>query len=62
LATLQASLRGGSRGNYHPGELGAAFRRIGFQRRRDWGGTDGFRAVGRKVGRGDALALGRLKI
>jgi hypothetical protein len=45
LSSLQASLRGRSRGNCHPGELGAALRRLGFQRRRDWGGDAGFRAV-----------------
>jgi hypothetical protein len=45
LASLRASLRGRSRGNCHPGELGAALRRLGFVRRRDWHGTDGFRAV-----------------
>lgn len=48
LAALQASLRGRSRGNCHPGELGAALRRLGFERRRDWSGSDGFRAVWRK--------------
>ena len=36
LASLQASLRGRSRGNCHPGELGQALRRLGFQRQRDW--------------------------
>ena len=50
LATLQASLRGRRRGNCHPGELGAALRRLGFERQRDWRGADGFRAVWRKVG------------
>ena len=30
LSSLQASLRGRSRGNCHPGELGAALRRFGF--------------------------------
>jgi hypothetical protein len=45
LAALQASLRGRGRGNCHPGELGAALRRLGFQRRRDWSGPDGFRAL-----------------
>ena len=48
LAALQASLRGRRRGNCHPGELGAALRRLGFERRRDWSGVDGFRAVRRK--------------
>ncbi len=50
LASLQASLRGRSRGNCHPGELGAALRRLGFVRRRDWCGADGFRAIWRRVG------------
>ena len=50
LSTLQVSLRGRSRGNCHPGELGAALRKLGFERHRDWSGTDGFRAIWRKVG------------
>ena len=50
LASLQASLRGRRRGNCHPGELGAALRRLGFQRCRDWSGVDGFRAIWRRVG------------
>ena len=45
LVTLQASLRGRRGGNAHPGELGAALRRLGFQRRRNWRSADGFRAV-----------------
>jgi hypothetical protein len=49
LAALQTSLRGRRRGNCHPGELGAALRRLGFVRRRDWRGADGFRAVWRRV-------------
>ena len=49
LSSLQASLRGRSRGNCHPGELGAALRRLGFDRRRDWRSPDGFRAVWRKT-------------
>ena len=32
LAALQASLKGRRRGNCHPGELGAALRRLGFVR------------------------------
>lgn len=50
LSSLQPSLRGRSRGNCHPGELGAALRRLGFERRRDWQGNDGFRAVWRRDG------------
>jgi hypothetical protein len=49
LSSLQASLRGRSRGNCHPGELGQALRRLGFQRQRDWSGADGFRAIWRKA-------------
>ena len=49
LSALQASLRGRRRGNCHPGELGAALRKLGFERRRDWSGSDGFRAVWRKA-------------
>jgi hypothetical protein len=48
LSTLQASLRGRWRGNAHPGEIGRALRRLGFERRRNWRGADGFRAVWRK--------------
>ncbi len=50
LASLQAALKGRWRGHCHPGELGTALRRLGFERRRDWSGTDGFRAIWRKVG------------
>jgi hypothetical protein len=50
LPTLRASLRGRSRGNCHPGELGAAMRRLGFERRRNWcGGQGGFPAIWCKV-------------
>jgi len=49
LSSLQASLRR-SRGNCHPGELGTGLRRLGFERRRDWRGADGFRAIWRRVG------------
>ena len=35
LAAFQTSLRGRRRGNCHPGELGAALRRLGFERRRN---------------------------
>ena len=45
LSALQASLRGRARGNCHPGELGAALRKLGFERRRNWRGTEGFRAL-----------------
>jgi hypothetical protein len=45
LATLQASLRGRSRGNCHPGELGEALRKMGFTRERRWRDGDGFRAL-----------------
>jgi hypothetical protein len=33
----------------HSGELGAALRRRGFQRRWNWRGADGFRAIGGRV-------------
>jgi hypothetical protein len=49
LSSLQASLRGRSRGKCHPGELGAALRRLGFERRRDWSSVEGFRAMWYKV-------------
>jgi hypothetical protein len=49
LPTLQASLRGRWRGNAHPGEIGRALRRLGFERRRNWHGVDGFRALWRRV-------------
>jgi hypothetical protein len=55
LASLQTSLRGRSRGNCHPGELGQALRRLGFERRRNWRGTDGFRAAWHRVDRGARL-------
>jgi hypothetical protein len=45
LTTLQTSLRGRWRGNAHPGEIGRALRRLGFERRRNWRGADGFRAL-----------------
>lgn len=48
LTTLQTSLRGRWRGNAHPGEIGRALRRLGFERRRNWRGVNGFRAVWRK--------------
>jgi hypothetical protein len=49
LAAMQASLRGRTRGSCHPGELGAALRRAGFVRQRNWRGVDGFRAIWRRV-------------
>ena len=49
LTTLQTSLRGRWRGNAHPGEVGRALRRLGFERRRTWRGNDGFRAIWCKV-------------
>jgi hypothetical protein len=35
LASLQASLRGRSRGLCHPGELGTALRKLGFRENGD---------------------------
>jgi hypothetical protein len=50
LTALQASLKGRRRRNCHPGELGAAMRRLGFERRRNWrGGQGGFPAIWYKV-------------
>jgi hypothetical protein len=46
LPTLQASLRGRWRGHAHPGEIGRALRRLGFERRRDWrDGARGYPAL-----------------
>lgn len=45
LSALQASLKGRRRGNCNPGELGAAVRRLGSERRPNWRGADGSRAV-----------------
>ena len=47
LASLQASLRGRWRGNCHPGELGTALRRLGFERR--WLDEGGFCALWRRA-------------
>jgi hypothetical protein len=45
LSSLQASLRGRWRGNCHPGELGAALRRLSFKRERRWHDGTGFCAL-----------------
>ncbi len=45
LKSLQAGLRGRWRGSCHPGELGTALRKLGFQRRRKWRGEVGFQAL-----------------
>jgi hypothetical protein len=45
LASLQSSLRGRCRGSCHPGELGMALRRLGFERRRCWKKGAGFSAL-----------------
>ena len=45
LAALQAQLRGRWRGSCHPGDLGAALRKLGFTRRRSWRGNEGFQAL-----------------
>ena len=45
LSSLQVSLRGRWRGNAHPGEIGAALRKLGFMRRRQWSDGAGFRAL-----------------
>lgn len=45
LDTLRRLLSGKWKGNCHPGELGAALRRLGFVRKRSWKkGEDGFRS------------------
>ena len=45
LEALRRLLSGKWRGNCHPGELGAAMRKLGFTRHRNWSNTDGaFRA------------------
>ncbi len=44
LAALQTGLTGRWRGNCHPGELGAALRRLKFRRGRTYGEA-GFRAL-----------------
>ena len=45
LSALQAGLRGRWRGSCHPGELGSALRKLGFQRRRQWRTEAGFQAL-----------------
>ena len=46
LSSLQPSLRGRSRGNCHPGDLGNAMRKLQYVRRRDWRGeAAAFRAL-----------------
>jgi hypothetical protein len=50
LDSLRRLLAGKWRGNCHPGELGAALRKLGFNRRRSWSDDDGgFRAKWSKV-------------
>ncbi len=45
LDSLRRLLAGKWRGNCHPGELGAALRKLGYVRRRDWSDAEGgFRA------------------
>ena len=48
LESLQVQLRGRKGGVAHCGEIGAALRQLGFERRRSWRGSEGFRAVWRK--------------
>lgn len=45
LPALQTTLRGRWRGSCHPGELGAALRKLGYVRKRQWSSTDGFVAL-----------------
>lgn len=44
LPSLQKALKGHWRGSCHPGALGAALRKLGYERRRNWRGRDGFSA------------------
>ena len=41
LNDLRRLLSGKWRGNCHPGELGAALRKLGYVRRRNWSKSDG---------------------
>lgn len=45
LRALQAQLKGRWRGSAHPGEVGTALRKLGYQRRRQWSGGEGFKAL-----------------
>jgi hypothetical protein len=46
LDDIRRLLSGKWRGNCHPGELGAAFRKLGYQRRRNWSdATQSFNAL-----------------
>lgn len=45
LTVLRNMLAGKWRGNCHPGELGVALRKLGYERQRNWGdATQGFSA------------------
>lgn len=45
LPALQTALKGRWRGSCHPGELGAALRKLGYVRKRQWSSADGFVAL-----------------
>lgn len=46
LPAIRTMLSGKWRGKCHPGELGIAFRKLGYQRRRNWAaGTQSFNAL-----------------
>lgn len=45
LPALQTALRGRWRGSCHPGELGAALRKLGYVRKRSWSSEEGFAAL-----------------
>lgn len=48
LAVLRNMLAGKWRGKCHPGELGLALRKLGYERQRNWGkATQGFSATWR---------------
>lgn len=55
LMALQAQLRPRGRGHSrcHVGELGAALRKLGFERRRQWRGANGFQALWFPIQQGD---------
>ena len=48
LPALQAALRGRWRGSCHPGELGAALRKLGFSRVRRWSTDASFSTIWRR--------------
>jgi hypothetical protein len=49
LASVQVALRGRRGTHAHAGEIGAALRKLGFERKRNWRGGEGFKAVWRRT-------------